>query len=120
MSMQRRSQQEYVDTSSAQGRDDGDPRRKPRADVRAVDIEGARVAIITDWGYTIADIRSGTLRNCDVLEGDFDTPGRVAWNNLSTGEEVIVAITHVQATRVVAQQLMQRRAGIRRSPTDSI
>lgn len=84
------------------------PPGRPRADVMLVDPQAQRVAVVTDWGYTVADIMSGELRPRDVIEGLLETLGRSTWTNLSTGLPVTVTVTHVQATMIGAQRLMQR------------
>lgn len=90
------------------------PQRKPWAEVRLVDADMRRVAIITDWGYTVADIKTGTLRTRDVVEGEVETLGDSTWTNVSTGLPVKVVVTHVQTTMLGAERIMQRsprRAG---------
>ncbi len=79
-----------------------------RADVRILNPEERRVALITDWGYTVASILSGELRLHDVVEGAFETAGRAHWTNLSTGQPVSVTVTHVQATMLGAERLVRR------------
>lgn len=81
---------------------------RPRADVRGVNLETRRVALVTDWGYIVADICDGALHLRDVVEGEVDTVGTSTWTNLSTGQVVTVTITHVQTTMVAAGQLLQR------------
>lgn len=84
------------------------PPGRPRADVMLVDPQTQRVAIVTDWGYTVADVVSGLLRPQDVIEGALETLGPSTWTNLSTGQPVTVTVTHVQATMIGAQRLVQR------------
>ncbi len=76
--------------------------------MRILNPETRRVALITDWGYTVASILSGELRPHDLVEGAFETAGRALWTNLSTGQPVSVTITHVQATLLGADQLVRR------------
>lgn len=80
--------------------------QRPRGDVRAVDGPGARIALVTDWGYTIARVLQGNLRLRDVVEGDLDRLGQATWRNLGTGLPVQVDITHVQATMLAAQRIL--------------
>lgn len=80
----------------------------PRGDVRMLNLAKQRVAAVTDWGYTVADINEGELRLRDVVEGPFEATGRCTWNNLSTGLPVSVTVTHVQATMIGAERLVQR------------
>jgi len=95
--------------------------RAPRAEVKLVDLDRRRVAIITDWGYTVADLKEGALRLLDIVEGEMDAIGRSIWTNLSTGLPVSVVITHVQATKAGAQQLVERGASlVRRGPADAV
>ena len=81
---------------------------KSRADVKGFDQNRRRVAIVTDWGYTVADICAGELKLKDIVEGDVETVGSSTWVNLSTGKPVTVNITHVQATKVSASRLLER------------
>lgn len=67
-----------------------------------------RVAIITDWGYTVADIKTGSVRTRDLVAGEVETLGPSTWTNLSTGLPITVVVTHIQATMVGAERLMQR------------
>ncbi|AXQ29414.1 hypothetical protein D0B54_12270 [Solimonas sp. K1W22B-7] len=80
----------------------------PRADVRILNVAKRRVAVVTDWGYTVAETNEGELRLRDVVEGPFEATGRCTWNNLSTGLPVSVTVTHVQATMIGAERLVQR------------
>lgn len=80
-----------------------------RADVSGINHEKQRVAIITDWGYTVTDINAGQLKLQDVVVGEFEKLGSNDWQNLSTGKAVSVTVTHAQVTRIGADALLYRR-----------
>lgn len=80
-----------------------------RADVQGINHEKRRVAIVTDWGYTVADIKSGVVNLKDVVAGEVDRLGSSDWQNLNTGKPVSVNITHIQVTRLGADALLYHR-----------
>ncbi len=78
------------------------------AEVRAINRDAQRIAIINDWGYAIAEIREGDVQLHDVVEGCVEAVGPSTWLNLCTDRPVTVNITHVQETMVTAAMLLMR------------
>lgn len=75
--------------------------------VKGISHCGIRVAVLTDYGYTVFDIYSGETSIGDVLIGSLDEHGEVELKNLNTGDSLDVFIEAIHATRDTAIQLLQ-------------
>ncbi|HEY0972982.1 MAG TPA: hypothetical protein VGE57_00650 [Solimonas sp.] len=76
-------------------------------EVKGINAERRRVAIITDWGYAVATLRAGVLRVGDPVLGEVESMGVTTLRNLRTREPVTLEITHVQVTMVLAATLLE-------------
>ena len=75
--------------------------------VKGISRSGVRVAVLTDYGFTVFDIISGETFFGDVLAGNLDEHGSVELQSLKTGESLDVFIEAIQATRDATLRLLQ-------------
>lgn len=68
---------------------------------------GIRVAVLTDYGYTVFDIYFGETFFGDVLNGNLDEHRSVNLKSLKTGETLDVFIGAIHATRDATLELLQ-------------
>ncbi len=66
-----------------------------------------RVAVLTEYGYTVFDADDGEFAIGDVIFGDLDSHGEAHLKMGSTGETIFVYIEAIQATKDSAASLLR-------------
>jgi hypothetical protein len=74
--------------------------------VKGLSKNNQRAAVITDDGYTVFDIESGSVSYNDIISGNLDEHGAEDLTNQTTGQTLSVHIEAIQATASVAQSLI--------------
>lgn len=77
--------------------------------IRGHNTQCTRYAILTDPGYTIADLEEGELNINDVVTGNLNDHGEVSLLNHTTGARATVYVEAIQATESNARTLLQNR-----------
>ena len=77
--------------------------------VKGLSKNRQRVAVQTDEGYTVFDIRDGEVAIGDQISGDLDEHGLQDLANQTTGHRLSVYIEAIQATTSGAESLLSRR-----------
>lgn len=72
-------------------------------------IRKGRIAILTNDGYTIADIEYGEANIEDVVTGALDDHGNAALINTTTGDSLDVYIEAIYATASSAGMLLKAK-----------
>ncbi|MGL4768222.1 MAG: hypothetical protein ACRCV6_09135 [Formosimonas sp.] len=65
-----------------------------------------RAAVLTDYGYTVFDIESGSVSYDDIVSGNLDEHGSDVLTNQTTGQTLSVDIEAIQVTASVVQSLI--------------
>ena len=68
-----------------------------------------RVAVLTDYGYTVFDADDGDFTIGDAVFGDLDNHGDASLRMESTGEILSVYIEAIQASKESAESLLRNR-----------
>ena len=66
-----------------------------------------RLAVLTEYGYTVFDIESGNASVYDVLTGNLDDHGSQVLTNQTTGQQMHVYIEAIQASKAAAESLLR-------------
>ena len=66
-----------------------------------------RVAVLTDYGYTVFDMDHGEVSLGDAITGNLDDHGSMVLLNETTGHKLSVCIEAIQATKSAAESLLQ-------------
>jgi hypothetical protein len=69
-------------------------------------IQRNRIAIFTDYGYTVADVQSGEVNINDVVFGNLDDHGDAELKNQTTGHTLSVYIEAIQASAEIARGML--------------
>jgi hypothetical protein len=77
--------------------------------VVARNLRNQRYAVETDFGYTVFDLRDGSISVSDVLSGCLEDPGDTTLRNESTGSSVSVHIEAIKASPINARSLLVGR-----------
>jgi hypothetical protein len=67
-----------------------------------------RVAVLTDYGYTVFDIEYGEVSVGDQISGNLDDHGSQSLTNQTTRQPLSVYIEAIQATPSSARSLLSR------------
>ncbi len=74
--------------------------------VKGLSRNKQRVAVLTDYGYTVFDIEYGEVSMGDEITGNLDDHGSQDLTNQTTRQELSVYIEAIQATPSAAQSLL--------------
>ena len=77
--------------------------------VKGLSKNNQRVAVVTDYGYTVFDIEHGEASLNDVIIGNLDDHGSHDLANQTTGHRLSVYIEAIQASKESAQSLLSHR-----------
>ncbi|WP_367154663.1 hypothetical protein [Methylomonas sp. HYX-M1] len=77
--------------------------------VKGISRNKQRMAILTEHGYTVFDIRDGEACMGDMISGCLDDHGEQDLTNLSSGHRLCVYIEAIQASKESAQSLLSHR-----------
>jgi hypothetical protein len=77
--------------------------------IQGINSRIMRVAVLTDYGYTVFDADDGDFNIGDAVYGDLDNHGDAVLKIESTGETVHVYIEAIQATKQSAESLLRNR-----------
>jgi hypothetical protein len=72
-------------------------------------IQQDRIAILTDYGYTVADVQDGEANINDVVFGNLDDHGDAVLKNHTTGHTLSVYIEAIQASAEIARGMLGHR-----------
>lgn len=67
-----------------------------------------RVAVLTDYGYTVFDIKEGEAFIGDEIIGNLDEHGSEELTNQTTKQKLYVYIEAIHATKSNAESLLSR------------
>ncbi|MGZ8252509.1 MAG: hypothetical protein ACXW1P_08390 [Methylophilaceae bacterium] len=76
--------------------------------VKGLSKNKQRIAVLTDYGYTVFDINDGEASINDQICGNLDDHGSQDLTNQTTGHKLSVYIEAIQATPASAQSLLSR------------
>jgi hypothetical protein len=76
--------------------------------VRFISTNRIRVAVQTEYGYTVFDVEDGEFTEGDIVSGNLDDHGGQVVANESKRQRAFVCIEAVQADLVSAQSLCRR------------
>jgi hypothetical protein len=74
--------------------------------VKGLSKNKQRVAVLTDYGYTVFDIHDGEASLNDEISGSLDDHGSQDLTNQTTKHSLSVYIEAIQATPAAAQSLL--------------
>jgi hypothetical protein len=72
-------------------------------------IQRERIAILTDYGYTIADVQDGEFNINDSVSGDLDDHGDCLLVNHTTGQTLSVQVVAIQTNTETARDMLRYR-----------
>lgn len=67
-----------------------------------------RVAVLTEYGYTVFDIEHGSVSIGDAISGDLNIHGGVTLFNETKKEQLAVFVEAIQATKQYALNLLSQ------------
>jgi|GEM_PF-3256681 len=73
--------------------------------VKCMSANKIRVAVLTEYGYTVFDVEGGEIEYGNIITGSLDEHGFQVVTNESTGRKASVYIEAVQASPKSAQAL---------------
>lgn len=65
-----------------------------------------RIAVMTDYGYTVFDIEQGQISLGDVITGNLNVHGWTVLTNETKKQKLSVYIEAIQATKEFAESLL--------------
>ncbi|UNU87539.1 hypothetical protein [Aeromonas dhakensis] len=74
--------------------------------VKGLSRNKQRVAVLTDYGYTIFDIEDGEVSIGDEITGNLDDHGSQDLTNQTTRQQLLAYIEAIQVTPSAAQNLL--------------
>ena len=74
--------------------------------VKGLSKNKQRIAVLTDYGYTVFDINDGEASINDQISGNLDDHGSHDLMNQTTGHKLSVYIEAIQASPESAQSLL--------------
>ncbi|MFB0583056.1 hypothetical protein [Aeromonas salmonicida] len=74
--------------------------------VKGLSRNKQRVAVLTDYGYTIFDIEDGEVSMGDEVTGNLDDHGSQDLTNQTTRQQLFAYIEAIQVTPLAAQNLL--------------
>jgi hypothetical protein len=77
--------------------------------VKAFSKNKQRVAVLTEYGYTVFDIENGEVSLNDTIIGNLDDHGSHDLTNQTTRHKISVYIEAIQASLESAQSLLSHR-----------
>jgi hypothetical protein len=76
--------------------------------VKGISANKQRIAVITDYGYTVFDIEDGEVESGDVISGYLNEHGSQVLTNQTTGHKLYVYVEAIGASRETAISLLSR------------
>lgn len=77
--------------------------------VKGISRNKHRIAVLTDYGYTVFDIEEGEASMGDVISGNLGAHGAQDLTNQTTGQRLCVYIEAIEATLISAQSLIAHK-----------
>ena len=77
--------------------------------VKGISANGQRVAVLTEYGYTVFDIEDGDVEPQDVISGYLDEHGSQVLSIQTSGHKIYVYIEAIRASQESALSLLSRR-----------
>lgn len=77
--------------------------------VKGISADRQRIAVLTEYGYTVFDIEDGSVEINDVISGYLDEHGSQALSNQTSGRKLYVYIEAIGASQESCLSLLSHR-----------